>query len=62
MVCCPTTHAMVEPKAKKKYKTKKEKEKDVTMEELIIIAQSMVGGELRDARGLKSKGLGGGSC
>ncbi len=58
----PNTHAMVEPKAKKKYKTKKEKEKDVTMEELIIIAQSMVGGELRDARGLKSKGLGGGGC
>ncbi len=25
----PNTHAMVEPKAKKKYKTKMEKEKDV---------------------------------
>jgi hypothetical protein len=50
---------MVEPKAKKKYKTKKEKEKDITMEELVIVAQTMVGGEFRDVRGLKSKGLGG---
>ncbi len=31
-----STHAMVEPKAKKKYKIKKEKEKDIAMEELMI--------------------------
>jgi hypothetical protein len=45
----PNTQAMVkpkEPKAKKKYKTKKEK--DVIMEELVIVAQTMVGEELRD--------------
>jgi len=30
------THVVVEPKAKKKYKTKKEKEKDIAMEELMI--------------------------
>jgi hypothetical protein len=44
----PNTQAMVEPKAKKKYKTKKEKEKDITMEHLVIVAQTMVGGEFHD--------------
>ncbi len=44
----PNTHAMVEPKAKKKYKTKKEKEKDVAVEELVIVTQAMVGGEFHD--------------
>jgi hypothetical protein len=39
MVCCPATHVVVEPKAKKKYKTKKEKENDVVMEELVITAR-----------------------
>jgi hypothetical protein len=29
---------LVEPKAKKKYKTKKEKEKDTTVEELVFVA------------------------
>ncbi len=38
---------MVEPKAKK-YKTKKEKEKDTIMEELVMATQTMVGGELHD--------------
>jgi hypothetical protein len=36
----------VEPKAKNKDMTKKEKEKDAAMEELMIITQTMVGGEL----------------
>jgi hypothetical protein len=35
-----------EPKAKNKYKTKKEKE--IVMEGLVIVAQTMVGEELRD--------------
>jgi hypothetical protein len=60
MVCCLATHAVVEPKAKKKYKTKKGKEKEFVVEELVIIAQTMVGGKLCDEKGLKSKGLGGG--
>jgi hypothetical protein len=41
----PNAHVVVEPKAKKKYKTKKEKKKNVIMEELVIITQIMVGGE-----------------
>lgn len=43
----PSTQAMVEPKANKEYKTKKE-EKYVVVEELVIAAQTMVGGELCD--------------
>jgi hypothetical protein len=31
-----STQAVVEPKAKKKYKIKKEKEKDIVVEELMI--------------------------
>jgi hypothetical protein len=58
MVCCPTTHVVVEPKAKKKYKTKKGKEKEFVAEELVIVAQTMV----CDEKGLKSKGLDGGGC
>jgi hypothetical protein len=38
----------VEPKAKKEYKTKKEKEKYVAVEELVIATQTMVGGQLCD--------------
>jgi len=34
---------VVEPKAKKKYKTRKEKEKDTTMEKLVMVAHTMVG-------------------
>ncbi len=40
--------AMVEPKAKKKYNTKKENEKDAVMEKLIVLGQTMVGEELHD--------------
>ncbi len=52
MVCCPTTHVVVEPKSKMKYKTKKEKdkEKEFVMEELVIVAQTLVGGELHDEK------------
>jgi protein required for attachment to host cells len=46
---------MVEPKAKKKYKTKKEK--DATVEELVIVAQTMVGGEFRDEEAQNLKDL-----
>jgi hypothetical protein len=38
----PNTQVVVEPKAKKKYKTKKEKEKDTYVEELMITTQTMV--------------------
>ncbi len=44
----PNTHVVVEPKAKNKYKTKKEKEKDVVVQELIIVSWTMVGEELHD--------------
>jgi hypothetical protein len=37
MILYPT-HVVVEPKARKKYKTKKEKEKNAAMEEFVIIA------------------------
>jgi hypothetical protein len=37
MICCQGTRAMVKPKAKNKYKTKKE-EKDTIVEELVIAA------------------------
>jgi len=51
----PNTHAMVEPKAKKKYKTKMKKEKDVAIEELMITALTMVGEGLleEEAQSLK---------
>jgi hypothetical protein len=48
---------MVEPKVKKKYKTKKEKEKDIIVEELVIVAQTMVGGEFRDEEAQSLKDL-----
>ncbi len=38
----------MEPKAKKEYKTKKDKEKYAVVEELIALRQTMVGEELRD--------------
>jgi hypothetical protein len=44
----PNTMVVVELKAKNKYKTKKEKEKDTTVQELMVIVQTMVSGELRD--------------
>ncbi len=44
----PNTQTMVEPKATNKYQTKKEKEKDTVVEELMIVAQTMVGEELHD--------------
>ncbi len=34
----PSTQVVVEPKAKKKYKTKKGKGKDTTVKELVITA------------------------
>ncbi len=37
---------MVEPKAKRKCKIKKKKEKDVTFEKLAIISKVMVHGDL----------------
>ncbi len=40
--------AMVEPKAKKKHKTKREKEKDDAMKKLMIGVQTMVGKEFLD--------------
>jgi hypothetical protein len=46
---------MVEPKAKKKYNTKKEK--DVVMEKLVIAAQTTVGNELRDEEAQSLKDL-----
>jgi hypothetical protein len=33
----PNTMDVVEPKAKNKYKTEKEKEKDIAMEELVVV-------------------------
>jgi hypothetical protein len=42
------TQAVVEPKANKEYKTKKEKEKYIVVEELVIATQTMVGGEFCD--------------
>jgi hypothetical protein len=44
----PITMAMVEPKAKKKHKTKREKEKDDAMKKLMIGVQTMVGKEFLD--------------
>ncbi len=53
----PSTHVVVEPKVLKKYKTKKEKEKDVTMEELVMVARTMVGEKLRDEKAQSLKDL-----
>ncbi len=39
----PNIVVVVEPKAKKRYKTKKEKEKNTTIEELIALRQTVVG-------------------
>lgn len=39
---------MVEPKAKKKYKTRKEK--DTTMEKLVMVSHTMVGEKLHDEK------------
>ncbi len=47
----------MEPKAKKKYKTKKEKEKDIVVEEKVIVAQTMVGGEFHDEKAHNLKDL-----
>jgi hypothetical protein len=44
----PSTMVVMEPKAKKKYETKKEKEKDIIMEELMVVVQTMVGDKLHD--------------
>jgi hypothetical protein len=41
----PNTQVVVEPKAKKTYKTKMKEEKNIAMKEQVIIAQTMVGGE-----------------
>jgi len=38
--------AMVDFKTKRKYKTKKEKEKDITFEELVTLGKSLVEDEL----------------
>ncbi len=42
---------------KKEYKTKKEKEKYVVMEELIALRQTMVGEELRDEEAQSIKNM-----
>jgi hypothetical protein len=39
---------VVEPKAKKKYKTRKEK--DTTMEKLVMVSHTMVGEKLHDEK------------
>ncbi len=44
----PNIMIVEEPEAKNKYKTKKEKEKDTIVEELMVIAQTMVGDEFWD--------------
>jgi hypothetical protein len=41
---------VVEPKAKRKYKTKKEKEKDATFEELPTIGKVMIKNKLREEK------------
>ncbi len=46
----PNIAIMVEPKAKKRYKTKKEKEKNTTIKELIALKQTMVGEHLCDEK------------
>jgi len=43
----PSTMVVVEPKVKKKYKTK-DKEKDVIVENLIALGQTMIGEQLHD--------------
>jgi hypothetical protein len=53
----PNTMAMVEPKAKKKYKIRKEKKKDDAMKELTIVVQTMVGEELLDEEAQSLKDL-----
>ncbi len=45
--CVPNTMAMVELEAKKKYKTKK-KEKDVVVENMITLGQTMIGEQFHD--------------
>jgi hypothetical protein len=42
----PNTMAMVQPKAKRLYKTKKEKEKEIVLENLTIIGRDMMEGDL----------------
>lgn len=48
---------MVEPKAKNKYKTKKKNEKNVIMEKLVIITQTMAGGKHHDEKAWSLKDL-----
>jgi len=48
---------VVEPKAKKKYKTRKEKEKDTSMEKLVMVAHTMVGEKLHDEKAQNSNDL-----
>ncbi len=43
----PSTMVVVEPKVKKKYKTK-EKEEDVIVENLIALGQTMIGEQVHD--------------
>jgi hypothetical protein len=57
MIRYPTHMLRWNPKAKKKYKTKKGKEKDVAMEELIIATQTMIGKELRDEEARRPRDL-----
>lgn len=45
----PNTMVVVEPKTQKKYKTK-EKEKDVIVEILITLGQTMIGEQLYDEK------------
>jgi hypothetical protein len=44
----PSTMVMVEPKAKQRIRSRKEKEKNVDLEELMTLGQTMVNNELQD--------------
>ncbi len=44
----PKIVVVVEPKAKKRYKTKKEKKKNTTIKELMALKQTVVGEHLCD--------------
>ncbi len=53
----PSTMDVVEPKAKNKYNTKKEKDNDASVEKLISLGQTMVGDELHDEEAQSIKNM-----
>ncbi len=55
----PNIVVVVEPKAKKRYKTKKEKKKNAIFEELIALRKTMVGEHLCDEEVQNIKDSGG---